>query len=94
MTDLLHTLTTRDSLLAIGISLVVAGIILRTFARAGRRAAALRQQHRLHHKKLGEAIHEGGTDANTGWFERHLSLLANGVVGAGLVLVVLSWMGK
>jgi hypothetical protein len=89
--DFLHQLTSRDSLLAIGISLVVVGIFLRGFAQGSRRAIALRRQHWLHVRKLGEA---DPTDRQTGWFERHLPVIANTTVAAGVVITLLAFFRK
>ncbi len=89
--DLLKQLTSRDSLLAIGISLCFVGIILRGFAVSSRRAIALRRQHWLHIRKLGEA---DPTDQQTGWFEKHLPAIANTVTIAGVVITVLSFFRK
>ncbi len=86
--DLLRQLISRDSLLAIGISLVVAGIFMRGFAASSRRAIALRRQHWLHVRKLGET---DPTDRETGWFEKHLPVIANTVVLVGVAITFLSF---
>jgi hypothetical protein len=86
----LQSFTTRGSLLAMGLSLVMIGLVLRTFARTSRRAAALRQQHRLHDQKLGEAIQGEEVNPTTSWFERHLSTIANTVACAGLTIAILA----
>ena len=91
MTELFQRLTTHESLLAIGVSGVIFGLILRTFASSSRRSAALRQQHQLHDHKLGDAIRAGQDDRSAGWFEKHVSAIANTVVFASLAIIVLSW---
>lgn len=85
--DLLHQLTSRDVLLPAGISLFVVGIFLRGFAASSRRAIALRRQHWLHIRKPGEA---DPTDRQTGWFEKHLPVIANSAVIAGAVITFVS----
>lgn len=90
MADLFQRLTTHDSLLAIGVSGVIFGLILRTFARNSRRSAALRQQHQLHDRKLGEAIRAEQANPTTSWFEKHLSVIANAVLVSGIVIALLS----
>ncbi len=94
MTDLLQKLTTRDSLLAIGVSLVVFGFLLRLAARNSRRDAALRQQHRLHDHKLDEALQAEQSDETVGWFERNVSILAPVATYTGLAITVLSFFRK
>ena len=89
--DLLQQLTSHDSLLAIGVSLVVVGIFMRGFAVSSRRAIALRRQHWLHVRKPGEP---DPTDQQTGWFERHLPVIANGTVFAGVVITLVSFFRK
>ena len=82
-----HQLFSHETLLAVGVSLCFAGIILRGFAKSSRRAIALRRQHWLHIRKLGEA---DPTDRQTGWFEKHLPVIANCVVVAGVVITLIS----
>ena len=86
--ELLHQLTSRDVLLPLGVSLVVVGIFLRGFAVSSRRAIALRRQHWLHIRKPGEA---DPTGQQTGWFEKHLPVIANTVVVVGVVITLLSF---
>ena len=86
--ELFTQLTSREVLLPLGVSLVVVGIFLRGFAQSSRRAIALRRQHWLHIRKPGES---DPTDQQTGWFEKHLPVIANTVVVAGVVLTLLSF---
>ena len=94
MSDILQRLTSHESLLAIGVSGVIFGLILRTFASNARRAAALRQQHRLHDRKLGEAIEAEQGDHTASWFEKKLSVIANVVAFAGIAITLLSFFRK
>ena len=90
--ELLHQLTTKGALLAIGISLCVVGIILRGFARDALRARAFRKQHELHERKLDEASRQAPLDAAPGWFERCLPAIANAVAFAGVVITIASFV--
>ena len=89
--ELLHQLTTKSGLLAIGVSLIVVGIILRGFARDALRAHALRKQHELHERKLDEASRQAPLAAEPDWLERNLPTLANAVAVAGVVITIVSF---
>ena len=84
-----HQLFSHETLLAVGVSLCFAGIILRGFAESSRRAIALRRQHWLHIRKLGEA---DPTDRQTGWFEKHLPVIANSVVVFGAMITAAAFL--
>jgi hypothetical protein len=90
--ELLHQLTTKSALLAIGISLCVVGIILRGFARDSQRARALRRQHELHVRKLGPDGPSAPATPDATWFERSLPTIANTVAFAGVVITLVSFV--
>lgn len=81
------TLLTRDVLLAIGFTLLIAGVFLRGFARSTRRSLALRRQHELHVRGVA-----GGAPAEepmkTTHFERNVGRYAAVAVALGLVVIV------
>ena len=79
-------LTTYESLLAIGVTLVMGGIILRGFAASNRRDLARRKQHRLDERRTGEARLNEQMGRPAGWFEKNLGLLANVILVAGVVI--------
>ncbi len=67
------TFLTRDVLLAVGFTLLVAGVVLRGFARSARRSLAWRRQHELHVRGIGsppraldEAIRTTHLERNVG----------------------------
>lgn len=80
-------LASKEVLLPLGVSLCFVGIILRGFARSSRRAIALRHQHWLHTRKPGEP---DPADKETGWFEKHLSTIANTTATIGVVMTLVS----
>jgi len=89
--ETIRSLASYAVLLPLGVSLCFFGIIMRSFARSSQRAQALRKQHRLHDRKLGEASQP---DPAAGWFERHLPFIANATAIAGLVLTLLAFARK
>ena len=92
--DLISRLITYESLLAIGVSLVMAGLILRGFARNARRDRALRKQHRLDDRKSGDAGLNRQIDRAPGWLEQNLGLIANTALVAGLLITVAAFFRK
>lgn len=80
----------KEIYLALGASLIFAGIILRGFARSARRARALRHQHWLQERKPGEA--EPAEKAG-GWLERNLGVVANTTVFVGVLVTLLAFGG-
>lgn len=86
--DFFQKLASKEVLLPLGVSLCFLGIILRGFARSSRRAIALRRQHWLHTRKPGEP---DPVDRQTGWFEKHLSTVANTTALAGLVITLVAF---
>ncbi|MEI7799478.1 MAG: hypothetical protein EBT98_03270 [Opitutaceae bacterium] len=83
--------TNAESLLAIGVALIMIGIILRGFVRSHRRTIALRHQHWLHTRQLGESE---PTAPTTDGLERSLPLIANLSAIAGLVITLVSFFRK
>lgn len=81
-------LTTRDSLLALGVSAIVVGVILRGFVRSNSRAMALRRQHELHLRKLGEPTRAEAVGRETRHLERWLPRYAAGFIVGGAALVL------
>ncbi len=89
--ELLHQLTSRDGLLAIGVMLVMVGIILRGFASNARRELARRKQHLLDDRKSSEADLNRQMELPPGWLKQHFGLVANTVLIAGLVITVVAF---
>jgi hypothetical protein len=84
-------LVSPDNLLSLGMTLVVVGIVLRGFVRQSQRAQALRKQHELYHRNLDAPNPSTVEKARPEWFERHLPLLANVVLGTGVLLTLISY---
>jgi hypothetical protein len=82
------TLPDYEMLLAVGVTLIMAGIVLRGFAAQSRRDLARRKQHRLDARKSGEALLNEQLDRPPNWLERNFSLLANIILVAGVALTV------
>lgn len=79
----------RDALLAVGVSLVVAGIILRGVARSNRRDQALRKQHHLDDRTASDE-----TDRADRHLEKYLPRYAAGCITIGLTLVIASFFHR
>ena len=92
--DLLRRFTTHESLLAIGVSLVMGALVLRGFARNARRDRALRKQHQLDDRRSGEAEFNRQIDRAPGWFEQNLGWIANTALVAGLLITVAAFFRK
>ncbi|MEI6105648.1 MAG: hypothetical protein WCR49_01430 [Opitutae bacterium] len=84
-------LVSPDNLLSLGMTLVVVGIVLRGFARQSKRAQSLRKQHELYHRKLDAPDQSAVEVSQPDWLERHLPLLANLVLGIGVLLTLISY---
>lgn len=85
------TLPDRETLLAVGVTLVVTGFIFRGFAATARRNVARRREHHLDDRKTGEAYLSDEFDKPPGWFEKNLGLIANLILAAGAVLTLLGF---
>jgi len=81
---------TRDILLAVGFTLLIAGIFLRGFARSTRRSLALRRQHELHVRNGNSAAAEESPRPTH--FERHAGRYAAAVVTLGLIVIVVGFV--
>jgi hypothetical protein len=90
--EFFHQLTSRESLLGIGSTLIVIGIVFRSFARSNRRALALRKQDALRLRKLDEAGRAGCSELETTHWERHLPRYATGFIVAGLAVLAVSFL--
>ena len=80
-----------ETLLAIGVTLIMAGVILRGFAAQNRRELARRKQHRLDARKSGDALLNVQLDRPPSWLERNFGLLASLVLAAGVVLTAVAF---
>ena len=80
-----------ETLLAIGVTLVMAGVILRGFAAQARRDLARRKEHRIDARKSGDARLTEELARPPGWFERNLGLLANIILVVGVVITVVAF---
>ena len=80
--DFLQQLTSRDTLLAIGVTLFVLGLILRGLAREHQRTLAQRKLHELDTRKAGEPI------TQLSHLERHFTTYASAVAILGAILAI------
>lgn len=81
----------RETLLAIGVTLVMAGVICRGFAASTRRDLARRREHRLDDRKTGDAYLSDELAKPPGWFEKNLGPIANLVLVVGVVITILGF---
>lgn len=84
--DFLQQLTSRDTLLAIGVTLFVLGLILRGLAREHQRTLAQRKLHDLDTRKAGEATRQ------LSHFERHFTTYASIVAVLGAIITLLGFL--
>lgn len=77
-----------ETLLALGVTLVMTGVILRGFAAQARRDLARRKEHRIDDRKSADARLTEELARPPGWFERHLGPIANAILVAGVVITV------
>ncbi len=80
-----------ETLLALGVTLVMVGVILRGFASSARRDLARRKEHRIDDRKSGDARLTEELARPPGWFERNLGLLANIILVVGVVITVVAF---
>ena len=80
-----------QTLQAVGVTLVMAGVILRGFASSARRDLARRKEHRLDERKSGDASMSDELGRAPGWFERNLGLIANVILVAGVVVTIVGF---
>ena len=76
-------MNTREILLAAGATLAMLGVITRGLASSQRRVAAMRKQHELDVRKVGESVRPEPH------LEKYLPRYANGAIALGLLLVVI-----
>lgn len=84
--DYLPLLLRRDTLLALGVCLVVIGVVLRGFARSSRRDQAYRKQHRLDNPQ-GD-LDQGDLDRH---LEKNLPRYAGACLLGGIALVLIAF---
>ena len=80
-----------ETLLATGVTLVMAGVIVRGFAASARRDLARRREHRLDDRKSGGAAMSDELARPPGWFERNLGLVANVILVAGVLVTIVAF---
>jgi hypothetical protein len=81
----------HETLLAIGVTLVMAGVILRGFAASARRDLARRKQHQIDDRKSTDAYMSDELAKPPGWFERNLGLIANVILVLGVVVTIVGF---
>jgi hypothetical protein len=81
----------HETLQAVGVTLAMAGVILRGFASSARRDLARRKEHRIDERRSTDAILTGELAKPPGWFERNLGLVANVILVAGVVITVVGF---
>ncbi len=81
----------HENLLAIGVTLVMAGVILRGFAAGARRDLARRKQHQIDARKSPDAYLSNELAKPPGWFDRNLGLIANAILVAGVIVTVVGF---
>ena len=86
----LSLVTSSDALLAIGVSLVMAGVFLRGFARNARREQERRRQHRLSERRSDDAKINAQLDRPPSWLERNYGRIANALLLTGALFAVAS----
>jgi len=79
----LPMLPSRDTLLAIGVTLFVLGLIARGLAREHRRTLASRKLHELDTRKAGEPA-----SAEPSHFEKHFGTYASALAAFGAALAI------
>lgn len=88
---LLRDATSYETLLAVGVSLCLLGIVLRGFHQSNLRAAAARSQKARMSRVAGLAAEPDDAPLPPGWFVRHLPWCyrASVVLGVALMIVAL-----
>lgn len=82
------TFLTRDVLLAVGFTLLTAGVVLRGFARSARRSLALRRQHELHVRDIETPPRALDETIRTTHLERNVGRYTLACLVLGLLIVV------
>lgn len=83
-----------QTLLAIGVTLVMVGVVMRGFAASNRRDLARRRQHLLDDRKADTAGRGGQMDQEPGWLEKNLGTLANALLVSGVLLTVVAFFRR
>jgi hypothetical protein len=86
--------TSHESLLAIGVTLVMVSLLLRGFAASSRRDSERRKQHLLDERRFGGTDLTAQLERPPGWFEKKAGLLATVTLLSGLAITVLSFFRK
>jgi hypothetical protein len=78
----------HETLLAVGVSLIMLGVVMRGLAANVSRDLARRKQHRLDARKTSEAKLNEELEHSPGWLEKNLGMIANIalLVGVGLTI--------
>jgi hypothetical protein len=82
----------RDTLLAIGVGLVMFGIFLRGFAASSRRDLERRRQHLRDDRRADNAGRGGNMELPPTWFEKNLGLIANLALIAGAIVTTAGFL--
>lgn len=82
------TFLTRDVLLAVGFTLIIAGVVLRGFARPARRSLALRRQHELHVREIDSPPRALDESIRTTHLERNVGRYTIGCLVLGSLIAV------
>jgi hypothetical protein len=77
-----------ESLRAIGITLLMVGVVMRGFAASARRDQARRKAHQKDERKSHIAHLNDELEKPPGWFEQNLGLVANVILVAGVMVTV------
>lgn len=83
---------TRDVLLAVGFTLLIAGIFLRGFARTTRRSLALRREHEIHLRRLDVDPSAARAPLTTSHLERNVGRYAAAAVTVGLIVIAIGFV--
>lgn len=89
--ELFRQLATHDNLLAIGVTLIMAGVFMRGFATSSRRELALRRQHALDERQSEDGKLNRQLGRPPGWLDRNLGSLAGLTLTVGIVLSVIAF---
>jgi len=83
-----------ETLAAVGMTLVMVGIILRGFAAQSHRELARRKQHQLDERKSGDAFLNEQLERPPTWLERNFGRVANAVLLAGVALTAVAFFRR
>jgi hypothetical protein len=91
---LLRDATSYETLLAIGVSLCLLGIVLRGFHQGNLRAAAARRQKARMNRVAGIAAEPDDAPLPSNWIVRHLPWCYRGAVVLGVALMVVALLRR